>query len=126
VGDCTRVYTTDVSSSEVLDKAEAYLVGLRGFSVPLGHEPTPNSAEFRLRGGLLGVLVGGHPTARLTTEERGAKTRLTITANREQLLEALDAWASSELGATTVDVARGYGEKPAGTRSSENKEGRRE
>ena len=47
-------------------------------------------------------MVGGHPTARLTAEERGAKTRLTITANREQLLEALDAWASRELGATTV------------------------
>ena len=102
MADYTRVYTTEVSSSEVLDMAEAYLVGLRDFSVPLGHEPTPNSAEFRLRGGLLGALVGGHPTARLTTQERGAKTRLTITANREQLLEALDAWASRELGATTV------------------------
>jgi hypothetical protein len=79
VADYTRVYTTDVSSSEILDMAEAYLVGLRGFSVPLGHEPTPNSAEFRLRGGLLGALVGGYPTARLTAEELGAKTRLTIT-----------------------------------------------
>ena len=102
MADYTRMYTTDVSYSEVLDMAEDYLVGLRGFSVPLGHEPTPNSAEFRLRGGLLGAMVGGHPTARLTAEERGAKTRLTITANREQLLEALDAWASRELGATTV------------------------
>ena len=61
MADYTRVYTTDVSSSEVLDKAEAYLVGLRDFSVPLGHEPTPNSAEFRLRGGLLGTLVGVTP-----------------------------------------------------------------
>ena len=102
MADYTRVYTTDVSSSEILDMAEAYLVGLRGFSVPLGQEPTPNSAEFRLRGGLLGALVGGYPTARLTAEERGAKTRLTITTNREQLLEALDAWASRELGAATV------------------------
>jgi hypothetical protein len=102
VADYTRVYTTDVSSSEILDMAEAYQVGLRGLSVPLGHEPTPNSAEFRLRGGLLGALVGGYLTARLTAEERGAKTRLTITTNREQLLEALDAWASRELGATTV------------------------
>jgi hypothetical protein len=93
------VYTTDVSSSEILDRAEAYLVGLRGFSVPLGHEPTPNSAEFRLRGGLLGALVGGCPTARLTAEERGEKNQLTITTNREQLL---DAWASRELGATTI------------------------
>ena len=48
MADYTRVYTADVSSSEILDIAEAYLVGLRGFSVPLGHEPTPNSAEFRL------------------------------------------------------------------------------
>ncbi|MDQ3793953.1 MAG: hypothetical protein M3341_15305, partial [Actinomycetota bacterium] len=62
MADYTRMYTTDVSSSEVLDMAEAYLVGLRDFSVPLGHEPTPNSAEFRLRGGLLGAMVGGHPT----------------------------------------------------------------
>jgi hypothetical protein len=102
VADYTRVYTTDVSSSELLEMAEAYLVGLRGFSVPLGYEPSPNSAEFRLRSGLLGALVGGYPTASLTAEERGAKTQLTITTNREQLLEALDAWASSELGATTV------------------------
>ena len=82
--------------------AEAYLVGLRGFSVPLGHEPSQNSAEFRLRGGLLAGLFAGHPTVRLATEEREARTRLTISANREQLLEAMDAWASGELGATAV------------------------
>ncbi len=84
----------------MLDLAEAYLVGLRGFSVPLGHEPTQDSAEFRLRGGLLAVLFIGHPTVKLTTKKCGAKTRLTITANRKQLLEAMDAWASGELGAT--------------------------
>ena len=61
MADYTRMYTTDVSFSEVLDMAEAYLVGLRGFSVPLGHEPTPNSAEFRLRGGLLGRWSGATP-----------------------------------------------------------------
>jgi hypothetical protein len=76
-----------------LNLAEAYLVGLRGFSVPLGHEPTQDSAEFRLRGGLLTVLFGGHPTVKLTAEKRESKTRLTITANRKQLLDAMDAWA---------------------------------
>jgi hypothetical protein len=96
----------------VLDLAEAYLVGLRGFSVPLGHEPTQDSAEFRLRGGLLAGLFGGHPTVKLTTEKltteklttekRDSKTRLTISANREQLLEAMDAWASRELNAMAV------------------------
>ena len=86
----------------MLDLAEAYLVGLRGFSVPLGHEPTRDSAEFRLRGGLLAGLFGGHPTVKLTTEKRDAETRLTISANREQLLEAMDAWASRELNATAV------------------------
>ena len=95
-----RVYTTDIPPSEVLDLAEAYLVGLRGFSVPLGHEPTQNSAEFRLRVGFLAALFGGHPAVKLATEKRGAKTRLAITANRKQLLEAMDAWASGELGAT--------------------------
>ena len=85
-----------------MDLAEGYLVGLRGFSVPLGHEPTQDSAEFRLRGGLLAVLFIGHPTVKLTTEKRGAKTRLTITANREQLLNDMDAWASHELSATVV------------------------
>ena len=70
--------------------------------MPLGHEPARGSAEFRLRGGLLGALFGGHPTVRLTTEERGAKTRLTITANREQLLDAMDAWATGELDATAA------------------------
>jgi hypothetical protein len=93
---------TDAQPSEVLELAEAYLVGLRGFSVPLGHEPTQNSAEFRLRGGLLAGLFLGHPTVKLTTEERDAETRLTIRANREQLLEAMDAWASRELDATAV------------------------
>ena len=39
---------------------------------------------------------------KLTTEEHDAKTRLTIRANREQLLEAVDAWASRELDATAV------------------------
>ena len=86
----------------MLEMAEAYLVGLRGFSVPLGHEPSQNSAEFRLRGGLLAGLFAGHPTVRLATEEREARTRLTISANREQLLEAMDAWASGELDATAV------------------------
>ena len=91
----------------MLDLAEAYLVGLRGFSVPLGHEPTQDSAEFRLRGGLLAGLFGGYPTVKLTTEKlttekRDSKTRLTISANREQLLEAMDAWASRELNATAV------------------------
>ena len=100
--DYTRVYTTDVQPSEVLDLAEAYLVGLRGFSVPLGHEPTRDSAEFRLRGGPLALLFGGHPTVRLSAEKREAKTRLTISANRKQLLEAIDAWVSHELGARAV------------------------
>ena len=86
----------------MLELAEAYLIGLRGFSVPLGHEPTQDSAEFRLRGGLLAGLFGGHPTVKLATEKRDAKTRLTISANREQLLEAVDAWASRELNATAV------------------------
>ncbi len=102
MADYTRVYMTDAQPSEVLELAEAYLVGLRGFSVPLGHEPAQNSAEFRLRGGLLAGLLWGHPTVKLTTEERDAKTRLTIRANREQLLEAVDAWASRELDATAV------------------------
>ena len=102
VADYTRVYMTDTQPSEVLDLAEAYLVGLRGFSVPLGHEPTQYSAEFRLRGGLFAGLFLGHPTVKLTTEKRNTKTRLTISANREQLLEAMDAWASRELGATAV------------------------
>jgi hypothetical protein len=93
---------TDAQPSEVLELAEAYLVDLRGFSVPLGHEPTQNSAEFRLRGGLLAGLFLGHPTVKLTTEKRDAKTRLTISANREQLLEAVDAWASRVLDATAV------------------------
>jgi hypothetical protein len=93
---------TDAQPSEVLELAEAYLVGLRGFSAPLGHEPTQNSAEFRLRGGLLAGLFLGHPTVKLTTEKRDAKTRLTISANREQLLEAVDAWASRVLDATAV------------------------
>ena len=47
MADHTRVYTTEVSSSEVLDKAEAYLVGLRGFSVPLAtnlRQTPPSSA----------------------------------------------------------------------------------
>jgi len=98
----TRVYTVDASPTEVLALAEAYLVGLRGFSVPLGHEPAQNSAEFRLRGGLLGVLFGGHPTVKLTAEKHAAKTQLTIATNRKQLLDAMDAWASRELGATAV------------------------
>jgi hypothetical protein len=93
---------TDAQPTEVLELAEAYLVGLRGFSVPLGHEPAQNSAEFRPRGGLLAGLFLGHPTVKLTTEEHDAKTRLTIRANREQLLEAVDAWASRELDATAV------------------------
>jgi hypothetical protein len=102
VADYTHSYMTDAPPAEVLALAEAYLVGLRGFSVPLGHEPTQDSAEFRLRGGLLAVLFIGHPTVKLTTEKRGAKTRLTITANRKQLLNAMDAWASHELSATVV------------------------
>jgi hypothetical protein len=102
VADYTRTYTTDATPAKVLELAEAYLVGLRGFSVPLGHEPTQDSAEFRLRGGLLAVLFGGHPTVKLATEKRESKTRLTITANRKQLLEAMDAWASRELEATAV------------------------
>jgi hypothetical protein len=93
VADYTHSYTTDATPAEVLNLAEAYLVGLRGFSVPLGHEPTQDSAEFRLRGGLLTVLFGGHPTVKLTAEKRESKTRLTITANRKQLLDAMDAWA---------------------------------
>jgi hypothetical protein len=98
----TRVYTVDASPAEILALAEAYLVGLRGFSVPLGREPTEDSAEFHLRGGLLAVLFGGYPTVNLTAERHDAKTRLTITANRKQLLDAMDAWASRELGATAV------------------------
>jgi hypothetical protein len=93
VADYTHSYTTDATPAEVLNLAEAYLVGLRGFSVPLGHEPTQDSAKFRLRGGLLTVLFGGHPTVKLTAEKRESKTRLTITANRKQLLDAMDAWA---------------------------------
>jgi hypothetical protein len=100
VTDYTRVYTTDAPPAKILELAEGYLVGLRGFSVPLGHEPTQDSAEFHLRGGPLALLFGGYPTVRLSVEEREAKTRLTITANREQLLEAMDAWVSDELGAT--------------------------
>lgn len=102
MADYTRVYTTDIPPSEVLDLAEAYLVGLRGFSVPLGHEPTQDSAEFRLRGGLLAGLFVGHPTVKLTTDKRGVKSRLTITANRKQLLDAMDAWAAGELSARAV------------------------
>jgi hypothetical protein len=102
VADYTRVYMTDAPPAEVLALAEAYLIGLRDFSVPLGHEPAQNSAEFRLRGGLLAVLFVGHPTVKLTTEKRAAKTRLTITANRKQLLDAMGAWASRELGATAI------------------------
>ena len=102
MADYTHSYTTDATPAEVLDLAEAYLVGLRGFSVPLGHEPTPDSSEFPLRGGLLAVLFGGHPTVKLTTEKRESKTRLTITANRKQLLEAMDEWASRELDATAL------------------------
>jgi hypothetical protein len=102
VADYTHSYTTDATPAEVLNLAEAYLVGLRGFSVPLGHEPTQDSAEFRLRGGLLTVLFGGHPTVKLTAEKRESKTRLTITANRKQLLDAMDAWASRELEATAL------------------------
>jgi hypothetical protein len=102
VADYTHSYTTDATPAEVLNLAEAYLVGLRGFSVPLGHEPTQDSAEFRLRGGPLTVLFGGHPTVKLTTEKRESKTRLTITANRKQLLDAMDAWASRELEATAL------------------------
>jgi hypothetical protein len=102
VADYTHSYTTDATPAEVLNLAEAYLVGLRGFSVPLGHEPTQDSAEFRLRGGLLTVLFGGHPTVKLTTEKRESKTHLTITANRKQLLDAMDAWASRELEATAL------------------------
>jgi hypothetical protein len=106
MADYTRVYATDFPPSAVLESAEAYLVGLRGFSVPLGHEPTQDSAEFRMRGGLLTGLFGGHPTVRLTTEQRGAKSRLTITANRKQLLEAVDAWVVRELGARpSVDAS---------------------
>lgn len=100
--DYTRVYTTDAPPAEILDLAEGYLVGLRGFSVPLGHEPTQDSAEFRLRGGPLTLLFGGHPTVRLSAEKREAKTRLTISANRKQLLEAIDAWVSHELGARAI------------------------
>jgi hypothetical protein len=48
------------------------------------------------------VLSGGHPTVKLTTEKRESKTRLTITANRKQLLEAMDEWASRELDATAL------------------------
>ena len=55
MADYTRTYTTDATPEQILELAEAYLVGLRGFSVPLGHEPTQGSAEFRLRGGLLGL-----------------------------------------------------------------------
>jgi hypothetical protein len=102
VADYMRIYMTDAPPSKVLDLAEAYLVGLRGFSVPLGHEPTQNSAEFHLRGGLLAALFVGHPTVKLTTEQRDAQTRLTISANREQLLNAIDAWASRELDAAAV------------------------
>jgi len=102
VADYTHSYTTDATPAEVLNLAEAYLVGLRGFSVPLGHEPTQDSAEFRLRSGLLTALFGGHPTVKLTTEKRESKTRLTITANRKQLLDAMDAWASRELEATAL------------------------
>ncbi len=100
--DYTRVYTTDAPPAKILDLAEGYLVGLRGFNVPLGHEPTQDSAEFRLRGGPLAMLFGGYPTVKLSAEKREAKTRLTITANRKQLLEAMDAWVSDELGATAV------------------------
>jgi hypothetical protein len=96
------VYAIDASPAEILTLAEAYLVGLRGFSVPLGREPTEDSAEFHLRGGLLAVLFAGYPTVRLTAERHEAKTRLTITANRKQLLDAMNAWASRELGATAV------------------------
>ena len=102
MADYTHTYTTDATPAEVLALAEAYLVGLRGFSVPLGHEPTQDSAEFRLRGGLLAVLFGGHPTVKLTVEKRASKTQLTITTNRKQLLDAMDAWASSELEAAAV------------------------
>jgi hypothetical protein len=102
VTDYTRVYAIEATPAEILDLAEGYLVGLRGFSVPLGHEPTQDSAEFRLRGGPLALLFGGHPTVKLSAEKREAKTRLTITANRKQLLEAMDAWVSDELDATAV------------------------
>ena len=102
MADYTHTYLTDATSAEVLALAEAYLVGLRGFSVPLGHEPTQDSAEFHLRGGLLAVLFGGHPTARLTAEKCASKTQLAITTNRKQLLDATDAWASSELEAAAV------------------------
>ena len=46
MADYTHTYTTDATPAEVLALAEAYLVGLRGFSVPLGHEPAQDSAEF--------------------------------------------------------------------------------
>ena len=98
----THTYTTDATPAEVLALAEAYLVGLRGFSVPLGHEPTQDSVQFRLRGGLLAMLFGGHPTVKLTAEKRASKTQLTITTNRKQLLDAMDAWASKELEATAI------------------------
>jgi hypothetical protein len=103
VTDYTRAYTTDTPPGEILDLAEAYLVGLRGFSVPLNYKPTEDSAVFHLRGGPLALVFGGHPTVKLSVEKREAKTRLTITANRKQLLEAMDAWVSSELGATATN-----------------------
>ena len=102
MADYTHTYTTDTTPAEVLALAEACPVGLRSFSVPLGHEPTQDSAEFRLRGGLLAVLFGGHPTVKLTAEKRASQTQLTITTNSKQLLDAMDAWASSELKATAV------------------------
>ncbi len=102
MADYAHTYTTDATPAEVLALAEAYLVGLRGFSVPLGHEPTQDPAEFRLRGGLLAVLFGGHPTVKLTTEKHESKTQLTITTNLKQLLDAMDAWASKELEATAI------------------------
>ena len=46
MADYTHTYTSDATPTEVLALAEAYLVGLRGFSVPLGHVPTQDSAEF--------------------------------------------------------------------------------
>jgi hypothetical protein len=39
---------------------------------------------------------------KLTTDKRGVKSRLTITANRKQLLDAMDAWAAGELSARAV------------------------
>ncbi len=84
-----------------MDLAEAYLVGLRDFSVPLGHEPAQDAAEFRLRGPPVAA-IRRPPHGQTERREARDEDAADIAANRRQLLEAMDAWASGELGARAV------------------------